>query len=322
MMEDGNWTCYEVVAPPYSSASQLTIITLLLVTNILSLVVWRKHGLHGSQHWYFIGLTAAHLLNLPSLCISAVGLLRGSLCLTPILCDGIGILTILPHDITSLLLIAMAIDKCHSIAQPTTLYLRRQTEMGGGCNIALIITVSFVFPLILNCVWALARILKSEFNPILGSCYVNWTVIALYSQSPFLFLSVIVHLVAFMIIIIIARQSQQVGRSGILSDVAPLSWTVFLYYLLWLPYGCWIMISVFSAPLTHQDIFLYWTLHIYACYSCTPLLICVITLPSYRKVIIGLLTIREIENTGREMILISKTQSNTKKAVLPGSSQL
>jgi len=279
------------LAPPYTVLASI-ICLLILTANCTNLYIFKRFRNIELQHQYMIGLTMADMFTLvPNIMCITLQIAR-NVWLTQRICEVMGVITILPFEITVGIQIAMSVDKCIFILHPMEYRLFALNHTRARAITRAVMAVAVILPIILDVILIWSAVIEFYFDPVIATCYVRWQWISIIALSPFTVLPMIIQGVSHSLIIRELVLLKKRNGKRLIRASATIMITVLLFYIAWFPhavYTFWVILPVSSPP---PRMFMYWSAQLLAANSCVSTFIYAYTIRQYKDLLTKALGIK------------------------------
>ena len=267
------------------------IMVLVLTANLLNLYIFSCFRNFSNQYRYMLALAIGDLLTLIPACFILIAKLLEKIWLTSTICNILGVLTILPFQLTVGMQTAMTLDKSSSILWPAEYKIRNTNGTHRrGTTILKIIFISLIPP-VTDFILIGADILVFYFEPYLTTCYIDWRLGSILALSPYFVIPLIVQFVANGYILYKMSQLQRRHRRRVWRASSVVVITVILFYCAWVPqalYNIWAAAGFSPGP---PGVFLSWSAAILFAHSFISTFIYFFTVPQFKEVFVKLFPI-------------------------------
>ena len=245
-MDNIGWTRNEVSGSSGRGTVLLSILIMIVITNILNLITFKHMRRLQLQHYLIICLTIVDLVTVLPHLVAVVGYFQGFVVLNLALCQAIAIFNHTVIAATTWIHCGICIDKCASIIQPLAHreFVRkfRPYRLSTCFSVTVIV---LTFALIFGT--SLGGIIKTEFNSVVASCVYDIDLsYCLIVGGFYIFIPLVTALVTHILIINEIRKSNERRQKRIKRAIKTTALVVGIYYVCYLPYlGCVIFQVVF-----------------------------------------------------------------------------
>ena len=236
----------EIVLPSELAALYMIMSILIIITNILTLLVFKSMKSLQLQHYLMICLAAVDLSTVLPHIVGFICLVRGFLSINEILCKTISISNHSVVGLTTWIHCAIRINKCVSILKPMS--HREFVLKYKPSHLAVAFSLS-AFALILAIMIAavIAAVIEPAIDPVLGSCMftVDFSYVALVG-GIFIVIPLLVAIITHTMILIELRKSEFRRKRKIIKSMKTVVFVVGIYYLCWVPFLVDMMWTLFA----------------------------------------------------------------------------
>ena len=245
-MDNLSWTRNEVSVSSGRGTVLLSILIMIVITNILNLITFKHMRRLQLQHYLIICLTIVDLVTVLPHLVAVVGYFQGFVVLNLALCQAIAIFNHTVIAATTWIHCGICIDKCASIIQPLAHreFVRKFQPYRLSTYFSVTVIV-LTFALISGT--SFGGIIKTEFNSVVASCIYDIDLsYCLIVGGFYIFIPLATALVTHILIINEIRKSNERRQKRIKRAIKTTALVVGIYYICYLPYlGCVIFQVVF-----------------------------------------------------------------------------
>lgn len=251
---------------------------LILVSNTLVLIAFKRMRKLQFQHYFMIGLAVADMLTLIPYSQILVTMANGSLSRKA--CHWFALVTVISIGITTWLHSCLSIEKCMSVCKPIQ-HRRLSVHKNSKYVVCGIISSCFILPTLLCVLCFLTHQLEFHFETYtLGCLGLRKTKDIIILSLPFLFIPMCIQAITHLLITVrVCKMKNPNRRRLIFRAMRTLALSLGLYYLCWIPYVILVVNWLFRKYLPLLNVI---SVHLVFFNSCLPLFIYMATLPKFR----------------------------------------
>lgn len=288
----------------------------IIINNTIALVAFKRMKTLRLQHCLMIGLAVADLLTLiPSGTMTVIAL-NGTVWLSPLACDLIGVAFLTTIGNTTWIHSVMSIEKCISILYPLkhrAFSLKTRAKFVIGVALA----VCFIFPVSIPLAILFVENRHIKFAPNVATClFMSDNMLMASAGLLFIVLPLLIELITHLIIAVTIKNLKSVRKNQALRTFKVLALTVGIYYVCWMPKIIQVTLTNVLGPARMPKWSLFMTLNVIISNSWMSSVIYCVCIRRFRTQLqCGALSVgpRDTSDSGDTPLPFSKVSSESEK---------